>query len=289
MSRNQVTCLTCNKLMRADNLPRHHQVCMVKKKYETIIPRRDCKNIEYQKTENDVQHADNNATNNKYRSSNNTIHKFSMDNLREQREKNTDKILCIHETAKKLSFDENKDEKIDTEKSENESRLNVEKEKHIVDMGNIQGKNNLYDNSVYGYENKSNGLSNFDIIRIAQHLKIPNFRGTYMLDELPEVPKYKESGIVNFNNSHEPGSHWVSFFKEGDKRIYFDSYGEIIPSEIKKYLKTADEYETDKPVIQRNTEIVQEPNTKICGHLCLYVLDNLSKGKNFQEIINSLW
>ena len=156
-------------------------------------------------------------------------------------------------------------------------------------MANIQGKDNLYDNNVYRFENKSNGLSNFDIIKIAQHLKIPNFRGIYMLDELPEVPKYKESGIVNFNNSHEPGSHWVSFFKEGDKRVYFDSYGQIIPSEVEKYLKTAYEYETDKPVIQRNTEIVQEPNTKICGHLCLYVLDNLSKGKNFQEIINSLW
>ena len=110
-----------------------------------------------------------------------------------------------------------------------------------------------------------------------------------MLDELPEVSKYKDSGIVNFNNSHEPGSHWVAYFRDGSKKIYFDSFGQVIPTEIQKYLKTKDEYRYNLPVIERNTDVVQEPNTVICGHLCLYVLDNLSKGVNFQDIINTLW
>ena len=174
-----------------------------------MIPRTDCKNIEYQGTENDVQHVDNNIHNNKYRNSNNTIHQFSIDNLEEEQEKNSDNILCIDETAKKLSSDANKNENIDTEKSENEGRIDVEKEKDIVDMEIIQGKNDLYDNNGYRFENKSNGLSNFDIIKIARHSEIFNFRGTYTLDELPEVAKYKESGIVDLNNSHESGSHWV--------------------------------------------------------------------------------
>ena len=133
------------------------------------------------------------------------------------------------------------------------------------------------------------GLSNFDIIRIVQHLKIPNFKGPYMIDELPGRPEYKECSIVNFSTSKELGSHWVAYYKDGDKRIYFDSFGQSIPIEIQRYLKTTEEFQTDSPVIQRNTDIVQKPNTEICGHLCLYVLDNLSKGKDFQEIINSLW
>ena len=132
------------------------------------------------------------------------------------------------------------------------------------------------------------GLSNFDIIKIVQHLNIPHFKGTFMRDELPDKPENKECGIVNFNKSTEPGSHWVAFFKDGDKRIYFDSFGQVIPTEIQKYLKTKEEFQNDAPVIQRNTDIVQEPNTEICGHLCLYVLDNLSKGAKFQEVINSL-
>ena len=133
------------------------------------------------------------------------------------------------------------------------------------------------------------GLSNFDILKIAKHLEIPNFKGVFTRDQLPEKIGNRESGIVNFNTSKEPGSHWVAYFRDGSKKIYFDSFGQVIPTEIQKYLKTKNEYKNNLPVIERNTDVVQEPNTVICGHLCLYVLDNLSKGANFQEIINTLW
>ena len=133
------------------------------------------------------------------------------------------------------------------------------------------------------------GLSNFDILKIAKHLEIPNFKGVFTRDQLPEKIGNRESGIVNFNTSKEPGSHWVAYFRDSSKKIYFDSFGQVIPTEIQKYLKTKDEYRNNLPVIERNTDVVQEPNTVICGHLCLYVLDNLSKGVNFQEIINTLW
>lgn len=133
------------------------------------------------------------------------------------------------------------------------------------------------------------GLSNFDIQKIAKHLEIPNFKGVFTRDQLPKKIGNKEAGIVNLNTSKEPGSHWVAYFRDGSKKIYFDSFGQVIPTEIQKYLKTKDEYRYNLPVIERNTDVVQEPNTVICGHLCLYVLDNLSKGVNFQDIINTLW
>lgn len=133
------------------------------------------------------------------------------------------------------------------------------------------------------------GLSNFDIQKIAKHLEIPNFKGVFTRDQLPKKIGNKEAGIVNLNTSNEPGSHWVAYFRDGSKKIYFDSFGQVIPTEIQKYLKTKDEYRYNLPVIERNTDVVQEPNTVICGHLCLYVLDNLSKGVNFQDIINTLW
>ena len=59
-----------------------------------------------------------------------------------------------------------------------------------------------------------------------------------MRDELPEQPEEKECGIVNFNKSSEPGSHWVAYYKDGNERIYFDSFGCVAPIEIRKYLKT---------------------------------------------------
>ena len=133
------------------------------------------------------------------------------------------------------------------------------------------------------------GLSNFDILKLVKHLKIPNFKGPFMRDELSKKPEKQECGIVNFNTSTEPGNHWVAYYKDGKEQIYFDSFGQVITTEIQKYLKTKEEFANDAPVIQRNTDIVQQPNTEVCGHLCIYVLDNLSKGAKFQEIINSLW
>ena len=132
------------------------------------------------------------------------------------------------------------------------------------------------------------GLTNFDIIHLVKHLNIPNFKGVFMRDELPEQPEEKECGIVNFNKSSEPGSHWVAYYKDGNERIYFDSFGCVAPIEIQKYLKTTKEFLDSEPVIQRNTDIVQKFNTEVCGQLCIYVLDSLSKGAKFQDIIDSL-
>ena len=131
-------------------------------------------------------------------------------------------------------------------------------------------------------------LTNFDIIHLVKHLNIPNFKGVFMRDELPEQPEEKECGIVNFNKSSEPGSHWVAYYKDGNERIYFDSFGCVAPIEIRKYLKTTKEFLDSEPVIQRNTDMVQKFNTEVCGQLCIYVLDSLSKGAKFQDIIDSL-
>ena len=70
----------------------------------------------------------------------------------------------------------------------------------------------------------------------------PNFKGVFTRDQLPEKIGNRESGIVNFNTSKEPGSHWVAYFRDGSKKIYFDSFGQVIPTEIQKYLKTKDKY-----------------------------------------------
>ena len=66
------------------------------------------------------------------------------------------------------------------------------------------------------------GLSNFDIIHLVQYLNIPDFRGVFMRDTLPDKPREKECGVLNLNKSSEPGSHWVAFYKDGDRRIYFE-------------------------------------------------------------------
>ena len=60
-------------------------------------------------------------------------------------------------------------------------------------------------------------LSNFELEDAAKILKIPSFRRVFLLDK-------KECGVVNFDKSGGPGTHWVAWYKNGKAKIYFDSY-----------------------------------------------------------------
>ena len=110
-----------------------------------------------------------------------------------------------------------------------------------------------------------------------------------MRDELPGKKHLVECGIMNFNKSNEIGSHWVCFVRNRNVRIYFDSFGQITPLELQKYLKSQSEFKKGKSVIQRNTDIVQSSNTHVCGHLCLVVLTSLMREHlSYQEVLDAL-
>ena len=106
-----------------------------------------------------------------------------------------------------------------------------------------------------------------------------------MRDTLPRQPNSAEFGIVNLNTSSQPGSHWVCYYRN---KSDFDSYGQITPVEIQRYLKTSIEFARGKEGIQRNTYIVQAANTPVCGHICVFVLLSLASGENFQTILNHM-
>ena len=114
-------------------------------------------------------------------------------------------------------------------------------------------------------------LNNFELEDAVKKLKIPSFRVVFLLDTLPNK---KECGIVNFDKSGGPGTHWVAWYNNGKTKIYFDSYSVQPPIEVIQYL--------GKP-IHYNTNQVQPAGQVICGHLCLYVLKELSAGHEFQK------
>ena len=100
-----------------------------------------------------------------------------------------------------------------------------------------------------------------------------------MRDTLPTKRKFNESGILNLDSSSGDGTHWVLWFKKGKDKFYFDSYGMQPPSELIFYLKS--------PIFY-NSERVQQNGEVFCGHLCLFVLTQLSLGNNLQTAINYL-
>ena len=120
-------------------------------------------------------------------------------------------------------------------------------------------------------------LTNFEIEELVKKLEIPNFIGCLMKNELSNNgPKDVESAIVNFETNEMTGSHWVAYRKVGSLKQYFDSYGGPILAEIRDYLGSQ---------IYRSTVQVQDYNTPVCGHLCLYWLKSLSMGKTFENIL----
>ena len=56
-------------------------------------------------------------------------------------------------------------------------------------------------------------LNNFELEDAVKKLKIPCFRGVFLLDTLPKKLSKKECGIVNFDKSGGPGTHWVAWYK----------------------------------------------------------------------------
>ena len=77
-------------------------------------------------------------------------------------------------------------------------------------------------------------LTNIQLVDAVKKLNIPNFRGVFVRDELPNKPRKNECGILNLDDSNGPGQHWVVFSENGKDKIYFDSYGLPPPTELLK-------------------------------------------------------
>ena len=121
------------------------------------------------------------------------------------------------------------------------------------------------------------GTTDGDLIKMAKDLGIKSFRGCFMRDTLPTHPLDYECGIINFQGETEGnGSHWSCFWKEGESKIFFDSFGTNPPGELVKYLGNG---------ILSSTFQVQRINSDICGELCILVLYLLDRGHSFEEII----
>ena len=119
--------------------------------------------------------------------------------------------------------------------------------------------------------------TNFQLEDAAKRLKIKNFRGVIMRDEIKKMkPLKQECGILGSKTSREDDMHWTAWWKDGKKKFYFDSFGLTPTVEIVKYLKS--------PIIYSTFQI-QQFNEVNCGEWCLYVLNRLNKGDEYDDII----
>jgi len=110
-------------------------------------------------------------------------------------------------------------------------------------------------------------------------LRLNNFRGVFMRDQLNFTPLRNGCGILNLNKNSQPGSHWVCWFKHENEKYYFDSFDVTAPREVVEYLKP--------PIIYSTCQIQRFNNTN-CGQWCLYVLNELDRKRLFSDIVLDL-
>ena len=118
-------------------------------------------------------------------------------------------------------------------------------------------------------------LSNFEIEDAVKKIGLKTFRGVLLRDTLPKKPKRNECAIMNLDDTSGDGMHWFAWFKRGDKKWYFDSFGLPPPTELNDYL--------DGDVFYPTEQI--QPRQAVC----LFVIKEMQKGKGLQEIINTFW
>ncbi|GIY58365.1 uncharacterized protein CDAR_295121 [Caerostris darwini] len=125
-------------------------------------------------------------------------------------------------------------------------------------------------------------------------IKEKGFRGVFTIDALPKQMRKFENGVINFDISTGPGTHWVCYYNDPKYEFveYFDSFGEYeyegikfkegdFPKNIVKYLKTS------KKEIRYNSSFLQQPTSVKCGLFCMKYISERNKGKSPVEVLYS--
>lgn len=110
---------------------------------------------------------------------------------------------------------------------------------------------------------KNQPISNIELQEIMTKYRI-QCNGIVMKDQLLDLD---EGGyIINLNDSHQSGSHWVALYCTRKEHIYFDSFGGPPPQDIHELLLSK------YGKVNFNSFIIQDLKSQLCGYFCLGLL-----------------
>ena len=129
-------------------------------------------------------------------------------------------------------------------------------------------------------------LTNFEIQEYYQNE--PRFNGVFSRDNLPNNnirPKGLGSAVkngayvINLDEYHDIGTHWVVFYVNNKIVTYFDSFGvEHILKEIMKFI-------VRKKIIT-NIYRIQVYDSIMCGYFCIGFINFMFNGKSLTDYTN---
>ena len=123
-------------------------------------------------------------------------------------------------------------------------------------------------------------LTNFEIQRYYQNE--PRFSS----DNLPNTIK-NGAYVINLDEYHDIGTHWVALYVNNKTATYFDSFGvEHIPKEIMKFIGSNEQSSSAKA---RNKNIItnifriQAYNSIMCGYFCIGFINFMFNGNSLTD------
>ena len=130
-------------------------------------------------------------------------------------------------------------------------------------------------------------LTSFEIQEYYQN--DPRFNGAFSRDNLPNSIK-NSAYVINLDEYHDIGTHWVALYVNNKTIIYFDSFGvEHIPKEIMKFIGKNEQSSSAKA---RNKKIItniyriQAYDSIMCGYFCIGFINFMFDGNSLTDYKN---
>ena len=137
-------------------------------------------------------------------------------------------------------------------------------------------------------------LTNFEIQEYYQNE--PRFNGVFSRDNLPNIIRPKGLGsavkngvyVINPDEYHDIGTHWVALYVNIKIAIYFDSFGvEHIQKEIMKFfVRTSFGLGSRLKKIITNIYRIQAYDSIMCGYFCIGFINFMFNGKSLTDYTN---
>ena len=120
-------------------------------------------------------------------------------------------------------------------------------------------------------------LTNFEIQEYYQNE--PRFNGVFSRDNLPSNNIKNGAYVINLDEYHDIGTHWIALYVNNKIVTYFDSFGvEHIPKEIMKFIL--------RKKIITNIYRIQAHDSIMCGYFCIGFINFMFNCKSFTDYTN---
>ena len=119
--------------------------------------------------------------------------------------------------------------------------------------------------------------SNIELINLCKQYNVPLDAIIYKNQLDKYDPNKTCSFILDLHDEDDKSTgHWISLYKQNNQWFYFDPFGIIYPSIVKRFCNNKN--------IQYNNEQIQSFRSGYCGYYCFIFLYYMSRGKSLKFI-----